>query len=91
METEPQQAFFVLIVRVRAAFVDIQKYRSFFSVLIVLQHLNDAILLRNEQAIGSVARVSDHDRSFEVQIRKGALRANRNRSLLHFFICADRR
>ena len=86
MKRKAQQTFFILIVGVNAAVVDVQKHGGFFSVLIIGKDPDDPLLLRYEHTIGAVASVSDYDRAIEIQIRERAFSANWQRGLEDLFL-----
>ena len=82
VESKTQQAFFVLIVGVNAAFVDVQKHRRLFTFLIVREDFNYALLLCHEEAIGAIAGMRHDNRAVEVEIWESAFRGDSERLVL---------
>ena len=65
-----QQSFFILVICIHAAVLDIQEYRGLFAVLVIRKGADHPFLLCHENAIGSITRMSHHDGATEVQIWK---------------------
>ena len=87
MESQTEKTFFILIVRVSAAFIKIQKDRRFFCALIILQNFDNAFLFGHEQAVASVTRMSDHNGSLKIKILKSTLDADCQWRISHGLIC----